>query len=385
MSTDSIIYLDNCSTTKILPEVVDEINRTNEKNWANPSSAHRFGFYAEQEIDKARKSIANIINTKSKDVCFTSGGTEANNLAILGLCRLCHKNKKKIITTKTEHKSILRCYEYAKGKLDFQICYIDVYKNGLINLDHLINELDNDTLLVSCTHVNNETGIVQSISEIGSIVKSKNTQNSKTMLHVDAVQSFGKFELDCSKMNIDFMSMSAHKIHGPKGVGALYIGNNLKIEPLIFGGGQERNIRSGTENVAGIIGFATAASIAHKNIKKNFEYVSQLRRQAINLLKETIPNIHIISEDNSSPYILNFLISGLKGGSEIIVNILSEHKIYVSAGSACSSHDKSKGHVLRGMGYGESAVNGSIRLGFSVENTITDIKKMVTLIHTNLS
>ena len=338
-----IIYLDNSATTKPYAEVVSAMSECMTFFYGNPSSLHRLGFEAEKAVKKARESVAKRLAVAPETVYFTSGGTESNNTAIFGAYR-----SGKVITTPIEHKSVLEpmkrlgCAEFAS-----------VNKDGTVSLESLESLIDKDTTLVSVMHVNNETGAVQPISEIKKIIKEK---APRALFHVDAVQSFCKIPIP--ENTADLISVSAHKIHGPKGVGALYVRRGIRLNPHILGGGQEKGVRSGTENVPGIVGFGKACEKVN-----DFSHVEKLGA----ILRERLENIKI--NGCGMPYILNVAYPGIR--SEIIVHALEAKGVMVSSGSACSSSKAS--YVLEAMGLPKGYPDSSIRISLSAENTEDEI------------
>ncbi len=364
------VYLDNSATTRPFDEVIEYMDFINKKTYGNPSSVHLKGIEAEKELKLAREIIANSLGVNSKQIYFTSGGTESNNMSIFGYLKANLRKGKHIITTKIEHPSVLEVYKYLE-KEGYSVDYIDVDENGIVLLEMLENRIKDDTSLISVMHTNNETGAIQPIDEI---VKIRNKCNKNTVIHVDAVQAYGKLKLNPKISGIDLLTISAHKIHGPKGVGAIYVNSDVKIQPIIFGGGQESSMRSGTENVAGIGGFGIAAKIMNGNINKNLKKVIDLKTTFIEMLKANFTDYGIISPENSSPYILSIYFSNIK--AEVLLHHLEIQGIYVSTGSACSSHKpkNKQSHVLLAMGLKQSAIEGAIRISFSEQNEIEDIK-----------
>ncbi|MBR0277685.1 MAG: cysteine desulfurase [Clostridia bacterium] len=354
------IYFDNAATTEVKKEVAGLMYEVMTKNYGNPSSLHSKGLEAERIVKNAREIIAYKIGASLNEIFFTSSGSEANNLAILGFAgRLRYKGE--IITSKTEHKCVLECMKKLE-KDGFTVHYLDVDENGHVNLNMLENLINKNTQMVSIMHVNNECGTVQPIEKLYKIVKES---NENTIFHTDNIQGFCKTDLTVKYC--DMMTLSAHKIHGPKGVGAVYIKSGLKLMPVIYGGGQERGLRSGTENVPGIAGFGKATEI----FNKNYENVSKIKSHIVNRVTDEIPKVYINGDFNEdSPYILNIAMIGLR--SEIILHFLEQRKIYVSSGSACSSNQSSPSHVLKAMGYKPERVDSSIRLSFNDSNTIDE-------------
>jgi len=362
------IYLDNCATTKPYSEVIEYMNYVNKEVYGNPSSLHRKGIEAEKLIKKARQSIADSIDVLNKEIFFTSGGTEANNLAIIGYLKANPRKGRHIITSKIEHPSVLEVFKSLQDE-GYNVEYIDVDKNGIIDLEILKSKISSETALISVMYVNNETGSIQPVDEIANI---RNACNSDTVFHVDAVQAFGKLKIKPGKSKIDMLSISSHKIHGPKGVGALYKTGNIKIRPIIFGGGQETLIRSGTENLVGICGFGLASEISQNNINSSWKKVLELNELFRIKLKESIEKITILSPQDASPYILNVSFADVKG--EVLLHHLEEKEIFVSTGSACSSRKNRHSHVLQAMGCHSNIIDGAVRFSFCEENTVEDIK-----------
>jgi cysteine desulfurase len=342
------IYLDNAATTKIDSKVLEKMNEANKKYYANPSSKHFFGIEAKEILNKARKEIAEFIHAEEDEIIFTSGGTESNNLAISGIAKA-NPTKKHIITSKIEHPAVLEvCRKLEKE--GYKVDYISVDKEGIINLSELKEKISKNTLIVSVMHVNNEIGTIQPIEEIAKICKEKNV-----IFHTDAVQSFRKLNMDVKKINVDLMSVSAHKINGPKGVGFLYKRKEVLINPIIFGGGQEKNLRSGTENLSGIVGMAEAIKI-----KRN---ISKIKNSRDRMLKEIlkIPGAKLNGSIDKRIYNnINVSFYGIEG--ESILLLLSEKGICVSTGSACSSSKLEHSHVLEAINVDEMYINGTIRI-----------------------
>lgn len=364
-----MIYLDNCATTKPREEVIEVITEAMRNSFENPSSLHRKGFEVEKKIKNARKQIADYLKVSDNEIYFTAGGTEGNNMAILGIAGA-NKNKKHIITTAIEHPAVYNTIE----KLQQQGYSVTILENdqfGRVNLNHLEESLKDDTLMVSIIHVNNEIGTIQNISEIGRIIKSF---NDKIHFHVDGVQSFGKISFSLMESKVDSYAFSSHKVYGPKGVGGLFISKKTRIEPIIFGGGQEKGIRSGTENTFGILGFAKAVEVLLRNKDIENKLVRDLRETLILELNEKIQDIRINSllNDECSPFILSVSFSDTRG--EVIVHYLEEDEIYVSTSSACSSKGTTKSHVLKAIGLEDRLLQGTIRICLSHDLTFADMK-----------
>ncbi|WP_297518223.1 cysteine desulfurase family protein [uncultured Clostridium sp.] len=356
------VYFDNSATTKAYEEVCVDMSLAMREYYANPSSLHKLGLKCQRRLIEAREGIAKTINATKEEILFISGGSEGNNTILRGIA----KPGNHIITTAFEHPSVLdTCRELeAKG---VRVTYLGLDSNGRIDLDVLKNSITKDTVLVSIMHVNNEIGSISDLEAIGKIIK-ENSQRAK--YHVDGVQGYGKFKVDVKKLNIDFYSISAHKIHGPKGIGFLYMKKDLNFASLITGGGQESGHRAGTENLPAIIGMQKACEITMQNLDKSFETVKELKTYFVERLSE-IENIRINSkvEDFMSPYILNVSFIGAR--AEVLLHLLEDSDIYISTGSACSSKKViSKGsHVLNAIGLKPNEIESAIRFSFSGENT----------------
>ncbi len=365
-----MIYLDNASTTKPSEGVKQAVVEAME-NFANPSSMHRLGILAEKTVKTARENVARVLGTEPGNVYFTSGGTEANNTAILGYCRRHRKEGMHIITTKIEHPSAAEPFKRLQAE-GFQVTRIGVDKDGVIDLLEFENALREDTIFVSCMWVNNETGNIQPIDKLKPLMKK---HSKKAVLHTDAVQAFGKIPTKPKMYGIDMLTLSGHKIHGVKGTGALYI-NNLQVEPYLIGGGQQKDIRSGTENVLGISALGKAAE--ELNIQENFQYVDQLRGALSKGILENIDNVKINGMGEMSPYVLNVSFLGIK--AEILLHALEAQGIYVSTGSACSTNKPMPSHVLSAMGLKREEIMGAVRFSFDKSITHEDIEKTITVL-----
>lgn len=368
------VYLDNSATTKVCDSALKEVLYTMSENYGNPSSGHLKGVNAENSLDDARKVISKFIGCEKNELFFTSGGTESNNTAILGSVMSRKHLGNKIVTTRIEHSSVLGVMDELE-KQGFDIVYLKPDLYGMISPSQLIKAIDKNTILVSIMYVNNEVGSIMPINDIKNIIKCK---NSPALIHIDAVQAFGKIPINVKRQGIDLMSMSSHKIHGPKGAGALYISKNIKIKPIIFGGGQERGISPGTEPMPSIAGFKCAVLEWEKF--KNSHLIKDLNEYCRHLLSKN-KSIRINSPPNALPYILNISIKRIK--SETMTSFLSSHGIYVSNGSACSKGNRS--HVLTAMGLSESLIDSSIRISFSRYNTKEDINYLVKYINEGIN
>ena len=363
-----MIYFDNAATTRAADEVAERVRYMLLENFGNPSAQSMMGVRAENELNDARKIMAKSINALPEEIYFTSGGTEDDNWAIFGTAEGYKRSGKHIITTSIEHPAVAEPMERLRQK-GWEVTVLDVDKNGYIDLDALRDSIRDDTVLVSIILVNNEVGTIQDASAVGKLIKEK---NPNTLFHADAVQAFGKYPIDVRKMNIDMLSMSGHKIHGPKGVGFFYMKKGLKVRPIIYGGGQERGQRSATENTPGIAGLAKAVELAMENMDASHEKVMEVKRTLAEGILRDIPKTHINgpSIEEASPYVLNVSFNGLR--SEVLLHALEEKEIYVSAGSACSSKKKGGSHVLRSLGLSEERIEGAIRFSFCRYNTVDE-------------
>jgi cysteine desulfurase len=366
------IYFDNAATTKVFPEVVDAMQEAMVTTYGNPSAKHVKGFDAEKLLKNAQEVIAKTLRAKPQEIFFTSGGTESNNTAILGSAMANQRKGKHIITTKIEHASV---YEpmYHLEELGFKVTYLDVDEAGIVDVEQLKNAIRPETILVSCMMVNNEIGAVEPIEEIGKIVK---TENPDTLFHVDAIQAYGKMEIIPKNLKIDLLSMSGHKIHGPKGVGFLYIKEGTKIQPIIFGGGQQKGMRSGTENVPGITGLAVACD---KMIGRGYENADRIR-QVREYFRERIQEIEDIKDNSGeAPHVASISFKKLR--SEVLLHALEDRGIYVSSGSACSSNKKQAvSGTLNAIHLSDDYKDGTLRFSFSVENTKEEVDETIEVL-----
>ena len=364
-----MIYLDNAATTKPSQRAAEAMMMA-VSDFGNPSSLHGLGLQTEKLINSARYNIANMLGVNSKNVYFTSGGTESNNLAIYGVANSLKRRGKRVITSTIEHPSVMESFKRLEND-GYDVCYLGVDKDGIVNLDDLAGMLTEDTILVSIMHVNNETGVIQPIEKISAIVREKSPH---CIIHCDCVQSFGKIPVKPDKMGVDMVSISAHKIHGFKGTGALYT-NYARITPLIRGGEQQNEIRPGTENVGGILAFSAAVSECEIDIEKMREKRNLMR----DLLCEKLDNVKVNGScEHNSGSVLNVSFIGIK--AEILLHSLERHEIYVSTGSACSSHKPQPSHVLLAMGVEQKAVDGAIRISFSQNTTLDEIRTAAEII-----
>jgi len=345
--------------------VTEKMVEVMRKKYGNPSSLHAKGVEAEREIRGAKEFFAQNLKVHEKEIYFTSGGTESNNLAILGPALANKRAGMHIITSSIEHESVLNTMKFLEEQ-GFQVTYLPVEKNGLVSLEALQSALDNETILVSIMYVNNEIGTVEPISKLAQLIKEN---NSKTLFHVDAVQAYGKYYIYPKREKIDLLSVSGHKIHGPKGSGLLFVDEKVKIRPILFGGGQQKGLRSGTENVPGIVGIAEAAKVCYQNLDEKLEKLYQLKSyfiDGIHRLEGTI--INGMTGPEGAPHIVSVSFQNIK--SEVLLHALEERGIYVSSGSACSSNNKSAlSHTLQSIGVDKALLGSTLRFSFSFETT----------------
>ena len=364
------VYLDNSATTKVRTEVLKQVIDINENYYGNPSSLHRMGMKIEMKIQKARKSAAKVINAKADEIYFTGGGTESNNIAIFG--HLYNADKKhNIITTKIEHPSVYNIFNHFKDILEVR--FLETDSMGRINLDSLNNLVDDNTLLVSIMHVNNEIGVVQNLNHIVKIIKQK---NKSTKIHVDAVQSYGKIKIDVNNIHVDTIAFSSHKIHGPKGVGGLFIRSGIKLKSITLGGGQEKSIRPGTENTPGIVGFGEACELVYLNFKEEIDKLNEIKNLYAKRLLEEIKDIRINSlmDEDGAPHILNVSFKNVRG--EVLLHYLEQKGIYVSTGSACSSKSISN-RILEAINLDKEYLQGTIRISLGYFNNVDEVEYVV--------
>ena len=366
-----MIYLDNAASTPVHEKVIEEMIPYFKEQYGNPSSIHKYGRLANIAIQNARKRIASLINAESGEILITSGGTESNNTALYGIAR--HNKGKHVITSSIEHDAILEPCKRLEEE-GFQITYLPVDKYGLVNPEDVEKEISSDTCLVSIMFANNEVGTIQPIADIGKIIREK-----KIIFHTDAIQAVGKTPINVKELGIDLLSISSHKINGPKGVGALYIRKGVKIDPLILGGGQENGLRSGTENVASIVGFGMACQLANDNIVQNQEHFRKLGMKLITDVLKEIPHTKLNGHpEKRIPNNIHFTFLGVNGEDLIIK--LDENKVAASTGSACSVKIQKASHVLRAMGFSHEQITGSLRLTIGITNTEEEINETVQVL-----
>lgn len=360
------IYLDHSATTYVKNEVLDEMLPYFNKEYGNASSSYYFGQTAKKAIEEARKKVAEYINCKTEEIYFTSGGSEADNLALFGIARANKHKGNHIITSKIEHHAVLNACK-ALEKDGFKVTYLDVDKDGKVSVDTLRKAITQDTILVSIMFANNEIGTIQDIEEIGKLCRFKGI-----IFHTDAVQAVGNIQIDVEKMNIDSLSMSAHKFYGPKGVGALYVKKNIGFNPIIYGGHQEKDKRAGTENTPGIVGMGKAIELARTNLEKNNKYLQNLRDKTIQRLINEIPDIKINgSMENRLPGNVNFSIKNIDGRTLLLM--LEMEGLLLSSGSACTSNKTTPSHVLEAIGQEKEYLTCTLRITFGEQNIIDDI------------
>ncbi len=366
-----MIYFDNSATTKPFPEVIDSFIKVSAEYFGNPSSLHNFGGLAEKLLSQARSQAAKLLSVQQNEIYFTSGGTEGNNLAIKGAAFANNKSGRHLITTTIEHPSVRETIKQLES-FGFDVTEVPVDINGRVSVKTIENAIREDTILVSVMHVNNEIGTIQPIREIGQLLK----QYPKIKFHVDHVQGVGKVPLNINDCHIDLCTISAHKFHGMKGTGLLFVRDGVKINPLLNGGGQEKNIRSGTENVAGAVSLAKALRLIMEKQQKEFAHLSLISKQ----LREGLSKIDGVAvntpETHAAPHIINFSIPHLK--SEVFVHALEEKDIYVSTTSACSSKQRTISSTLSAMGVPEERAGSAIRLSLSYTNTVDEVNTVLT-------
>ena len=362
------VYLDNSATTRCFDEVAQLAAKVMAQDYGNPSSMHLKGVAGEKCLRHAREVIAKNLKVNEKEILFTSGGTESDNMALIGTTFANQRAGRHLITTQIEHPAILQTMQYLE-KQDFEVTYLPVDANGQVKLEELQRALRKDTILVSIMHTNNEIGSLQPIAEAGAIIK---RFNPSIVFHVDAVQGYGKFRIQPKRMNIDLLSVSAHKIHGPKGIGFLYINEKIKIHPIIWGGGQQKGMRSGTENVPAIAGMALAIETIYKNLDEEIDKLYQLKQRFIDgAMKIEDVKINGLTGRDSAPHVVSLSVRGVR--SEVLLHALEDKGIYVSAGSACASNKPSVSATLQAIGVEKDLLDSTIRFSFSVFTTEEEI------------
>lgn len=363
------VYLDNSSTTRQYDSVTGKMTQYMKEDFGNPSSLHSMGLFAENALTEARRSVSKALGVRADELFFTSGGTEADNLAIFGVASALKRRGNKIITSRVEHPAVMESCKKLES-MGFEVVYIGVDEKCRLDMDEFRSSLDEKVILISVMHVNNEVGTILPVNLIGGLKK------DGAVFHTDAVQSFCKIPLACA--GADIIAVSAHKIHGPKGCGAVAVKKGTRLEPILFGGGQEKNLRSGTENVAAITGFGEAVDIAEKNRSNRLQNMERARRYLLDGVKAEIKDIRVNSveetgEENGycSPSILNISFLGTKG--EVILHGLESERVFVSTGAACSSNKKGKNHTLAAMGLSEKEAGCALRFSFCEFNTVEEM------------
>lgn len=366
-----MIYLDNCATTKPDPEVVDVMMKALTEDFANPSSLHSFGLRVEKEIEEARKNAAALIGAQADEIYFTSGGTESNNIAVHGAILKNKRNGKKIITSAIEHASIDDQFKHYK-ELGYEVCYLDVDETGAVDVEKFKEEVNDDTILVSLIYVHNELGTVNKVKELFEIAKAK---NKDILCHVDGVQAVGKIPVNVKDLGCDTFSFSSHKIYGPKGMGALYKKRDLNIESLVIGGGQEKGLRSGTENVPGILGFGKACQLTKRDLGKRLDHAKEIKAYLLKKLEENLEDYKINTPENATDFIVSLSILDIR--AEVLLHYLEGDEIYISTASACTSNGTHKSTTLKAIGLADKYAEGTIRICTSKDTTKEDIDVFV--------
>ncbi|MCI7106771.1 MAG: cysteine desulfurase [Agathobacter sp.] len=361
-------YLDNSATTRCSRAAAELMMKLLTQDYGNPSSMHNMGVIAENYMVDARKKIARTLKVQEKEICFTSGGTESNNLAIVGTAEANKRNGMHVITSAIEHPSVSNTMAYLEGH-GYEVTYLPVDGYGRISLEELEEAIRPDTILVSLMQVNNEIGAIEPIAEAGEIIKNKNPE---TLFHVDAIQSYGKMRIFPNKMKVDLLSVSGHKIHGPKGSGFLYIKDKTKIHPIINGGGQQKGLRSGTENVPAIAALGVASEEIYTDFDAKIDHLYSMRNHFVEEAIK-IPGVTVNgdTDHNSAPHIVSVSVEGVR--AEVLLHALEDKQIYVSAGSACSSNKPAVSRTLKEIGLRNELLDSTIRFSFCVNTTVEEI------------
>ena len=362
------VYLDNSATTRCFDEVAELMTKIMCEDYGNPSSLHRKGVQAEQYIRYAKETIAKNLKVNEKEIFFTSGGTESDNLALRGCAYANCRAVRHLITTQIEHPAILQTMKQLEEE-GFRVTYLPVDEKGCIRPEDLQRAITGETILVSIMHTNNEVGSLQPIEEAGALIK---RMNPRILFHVDAVQGYGKFRILPKKMHIDLLSVSGHKIHGPKGIGFLYVDEKVKIKPILFGGGQQNGLRSGTENVPAIAGLAKAIEIVYSKLDREVEELYQIKEAFVEGVKQ-IPDVFVNGHSgrDGAPHVVSVSFQGVR--SEVLLHALEDKGVYVSAGSACSAHKPQPSATLQAMGIDKELLGSTIRFSFSAFTTMDEI------------
>lgn len=361
-------YFDNSATTKCSAKAVELMTKVLLEDYGNPSSLHLKGVEAEDYIKEARSRICKTMKINENELIFTSGGTESNNLAIIGAAMANKRSGKHLITTKIEHAAVGSPMKFLEEQ-GFTVTYLDVDKDGIISLEELEQAITSETILVSIMYVNNEIGAVEPIEEAAKIIKEK---NPNTLFHVDAIQAYGKYQIYPKRMGIDMMSVSGHKIHGPKGIGFLYVKEKTKLKPIIYGGGQQKGMRSGTENVPGAAGIGQAAMEAYENFAEKQNYLYELKQAFVEGIEEfEWAHVNGKTGRDSAPHIVSVSFDNVR--SEVLLHTLEDRNIFVSAGSACSSNKPTVSATLQAIKVKKEYLDSTVRFSFSTENTMEEV------------
>ncbi|MDD6196834.1 MAG: cysteine desulfurase family protein [[Clostridium] aminophilum] len=365
-------YFDNSATTRVYDEVAEAVLRAMTTDYGNPSSMHTKGMEAENLVREARKTIADTLKVTEREIVFTSGGTESNNMALYGTAYSMRRMGKHIITSGVEHASIYQPLTFLE-EMGYEITYLPVDENGRISLEQLRESIRKDTILVSIMYVNNEIGAVEPVEEIAKVI---HETNPRTVFHVDAIQAYGKYRIRPKKMGIDLLSVSGHKIHGPKGTGFLYIGEKIHVHPIILGGGQQRDMRSGTENVPGCYGLGVAAKMAYTGFEKRIDRFYELRDRLISGLHEIEgTTVNGFEDRRNAPQIVSCSFEGIR--AEVLLHALERKEIYVSSGSACSSNHPGISGTLKAIGVKKELLDSTLRFSLGSFNNEEQIDYVI--------
>jgi len=377
------VYLDNSATTAVAPEVVEAMLPYFAEDYGNAQSVHSFGRKAKSAVENARRQVAVLIGSQASEITFLSGGTEADNLAILGIARAYKEKGRHIITSQIEHPAVLASCE-ALEQDGFRVTYLPVENGGAVSIDAVRDAITDDTILITIMHANNETGVIQPLEEIARVIAEARLRGASNLhLHTDAVQSVGKTPIDVNSLGVDLLSVSAHKIHGPKGVGALYVRKGVRLKRLLYGGHHERDRRPGTENVSGIVGLGYAAELARAGLEKNSARVRELRNYFEREIASRVSEVSINGGELRVPNITNLRFQGIDGESMLIA--LDLKGIAASSGSACSSGSLEPSHVLSAMGLSRQDVRSSLRFSLSVCTTREEIDYTIKVIEATVT
>ena len=369
------VYFDNSATTKVYDEVIDVVVKTMREDYGNPSSMHLKGLDAEHLVSKSAETISKVLKCLPEEIIFTSGGTESNNMAIIGTALAKKRTGKHIVVSSVEHASVSSVMQFLIRE-GYEVTYIPSDEHGIVSPEAFANAVREDTILVSCMHINNEIGSIMPIREIGRAVKAK---NPNLYFHVDAIQSFGKIEAIPKNLGADLMSVSGHKIHGPKGSGFLYIKKGTLIRPIIYGGGQQKNMRSGTENVPAIAGLGVAVEKTFNNFEEKINHIKAVRDRLVNgltAIDEVYTNSDIV---NGAPHIASISFVGVR--AEVMLHTLEDKGIYVSSGSACSSNKSKESAVLSAIGLDKKRLESTLRFSFGEDNTEEEVDYAIKTIN----